>query len=175
MRICHFQGDALGVGFSAAYDLGGVQNLSSVAKELPEGTAICQPRMIAGFEHLQGILQQAREHWHRGQLLARNRSIDLLMRITCKRQISEAIVASGIERCDTIAIFGLVDSEAHAEQAMRIMESRVGSVQRRDELLLLTKDKEKYLKSLHKLPSTLSRDQLLSVLRENSALLIFSK
>ena len=161
--------------FAGAFELSKALDLNPVTKELPEGVIICQPILIAGLEHLDGILLQASQHWKRGQFLARNKSIDLLMRVTCKRQISDAIAASGIKKTDNLAIFGLVDSEAVIENSMNVLKSHVGVLKVRDELLALSKSKEKYLKSFHRLPSWLSRDQLVSALKENSALLVLSK
>lgn len=161
--------------FAAAFKIGRLVDLTPITKELPEGVTICDPRIIAGFEHLEGILQQAHQLWNRGQFLARNKSIELLMRVTCKRQISDAILASGITKIDSIAMFGVVNSESKINQAIKVMDEHFGPLQKSDDMLLLTSLKEKYLKKFHKLPSWLSRTQLLSMLKEKSALLVFSK
>ena len=163
------------ISFATAFKIRTVVDFTPITRELPEGVTICRPTIIAGFDHIEGILQQANQLWNRGQVLARNKSIDLLMRVTCKRQISDAIIASGITKTDSIAMFGIVDSESKIDESVRVINERFAPLGKNDDLLLLTNVKEKYLKKFHRLPTWLSRSQLLSVLKEYSALLVFSK
>ncbi|MGI0091627.1 MAG: KEOPS complex subunit Cgi121 [Nitrososphaerales archaeon] len=162
-------------GFARAYKLGRYFDLREVSKKLSGGTVICSPSLLAGREHIEAILVQAKEYWSRNQFLARNKSIDLLMRATCKRQISEAVSASGISNVDRVALFGLIEKAESIDESESTLMSQVGTLKRRDELLLLDSQKVKFLKKFHGLPNWLERDQLLSMLRESSVTLIFSK
>lgn len=163
------------ISFARGYRLSKALDLSDFAKRLHEGVVVCNPWMIAGVEHLQSVFIQAEEYWQRKQPLARNRSIDLLMRVTCQRQISDAVKGSGISKIDKLALFGLVESEDSIDESVSLLQNQVGEIKRSDSLLLLDKKKERYLKEFHNLPKSLSRNQLLVTLKEKSVLLAFSK
>lgn len=161
--------------FLSAFELGSFHDLRTVAKQLPEGVVICSPNLVAGEEHIMGILNQAETSWTQNISLARNRSIELLMRITCRNQISEAVIISGLTRIKDIAMFGLVNDINAENSARKIIEEYSGHLNRNDDLLLLNKKKELYLKRLHKLPGDFTAIQLLVALKEKSVLLVFAK
>lgn len=163
------------LGFAVGYDLPKTTDLSQLAKRLPLSVVLCTPRIIAGNQHVYSVLSQAQESTKRGTLLARNRSIDLLMRITCRSQISEAIDMSEISMADKLSIFGFLRDESEMDAMDRRLRGAAGEIVRNDRLLLLTKDKAKFLKRLHKLPARLNDDQLLVALSERSALLILDR
>ncbi len=163
------------IGFMTAYKLNGIFDLRSTAKSLPEGVVVCDPELIAGPEHVEGIVNQAAEYWDRNEALAKNRSIDLLMRVTCKKQIADAVSASGISRTGAIAVFGYVGNESHIEKSEEIIRTFAKDLEAKDELLSLSQKRQKYLKEFHKLPRWLNEDQLLIALKEKSALLVFAK
>ena len=91
----------------------------------------CDIEIIAGPEHIEGVLNQAAEYWDRNETLAKNRSIDLLMRITCKKQIIEAVSASGLSRTGAVAIFGYVGNESHIEKSEEIIRTLVEGFRRK--------------------------------------------
>ena len=161
--------------FLSAFELGSVHDLRTVAKQLPVGVVICSPKLVAGVEHIVVFLNQAVASWTQNIHLARNRSIDLLMRITCRNQISDAVIISGLARTKNIAMFGLVNDTNDEDRARRTIEECSGHLNRNDDLLLLNKKKELYLKRLHKLPSDFDAIQLLAALKEKSVLLVFAK
>ncbi|HVB11579.1 MAG TPA: KEOPS complex subunit Cgi121 [Nitrososphaerales archaeon] len=162
-------------GFQMAYQMEGTFDVRSASKKLLEGVIICSPKLIAGQDHIDAILSQAKEYWLRNETLARNKSIDLLMRITCQRQISDALVASGISNADALAIFGLVKTESEIKDAVEIIRSVAKDMKRSDNLLSLDNEKQKFLQKFHKLPRWLSKDQLVVALKEKSVLLVLSK
>ena len=164
-----------GIRFLSAFELDSCSDLSMVAKQLPEGVAICSPKLVAGREHIVGVLNQAEAAWTQNIHLARNRSIELLMRNTCRNQISDAVVLSGLSKSKDIAMFGLVNDRDDADKARKIIEVNTGPLNRNDDLLLLNKTKTLFLKRLHRLPSSFDNSQLLTALREKSVLLVFAK
>ncbi len=131
--------------------------------------------MIAGIEHLEAILTQTKEYFDRNQRLVRNGSLEILMRITCQRQISEAIAASHIEDTERVAILGLVHSEREIETSIERLYSICETVVLDNSLLELNKEKAARLKRFHRLPSSLTMDKLQTALQERSILLMFSK
>lgn len=161
-------------GFVAAFTLKTESNLSLTAKELPEGITICSPMMVAGIAHIDGVLKQATEYWNRKIQLARNKSIDLLMRVTCQGQIAKAVELSKISRTNEVAVFGLAAKDSEIEEALASLETKFGAA-RSDDLLVLNEEKERYLKQVHSLPESLSTDQIVPILLERSVLLVFSK
>ena len=163
------------LGFMTAYKLNGIFDLRATAKSLPEGVVACDIALIAGPEHVEGVLNQAAEYWDRNETLAKNRSIDLLMRITCEKQIIEAVSASGLSRTGAVAIFGYVGNESHIEKSEEIIRTFARDSEAKDELLSLGQERQNHLKEFHKLPVWLNRDQLLIALKEKSVLLIFAK
>jgi tRNA threonylcarbamoyladenosine modification (KEOPS) complex Cgi121 subunit len=131
--------------------------------------------MIAGIEHVEAILIQTKEYFDRNERLVRNGSLDILMRITCQKQISEAISASKIANTETVAILGLVNSEKDIESAIYRLYSTCKAAITDNSLLELNKEKATKLKQFHQLPGTLSRERLQTALQERSILLMFSK
>ena len=162
-------------GFAVGFRLSMTTDVSQFAKQVPQSVVLCTPRIIAGNQHVFPILSQSHESAKRGILLARNRSIDLLMRITCRSQISEAIIVSEISKTDRLAIFGFVKDESEIDAIHSRLRDQFGEIERKDSLLLLTKEKAKFLKQLHKLPSWLNDDQLFVALKERSALLVLDR
>ena len=124
-------------GFSMAYQLHGTFDIRSASKRLPEAVTICNPKLVAGQYHVLGILSQAKEYWLRSETLARNKSIDLLMRITCQKQIADAVIASGISKTDAVAIFGFVKNESQINSIIEIIKSVAKDMKRGDDLLSL--------------------------------------
>lgn len=163
------------LGFYCAFDLGNKMNLAKIAEQLPKSVVLCTSKIIAGIEHVSAILDQTSESSKRGINLARNKSIELLMRITCQSQITEAITTSGITDINELAIFGFVGNESIFSDALHIIASNGIQLFRNDKLLSLTKEKAMRLKQLHSLPIGLSRDELLVSLKEKSALLVFDR
>ncbi|HXQ92850.1 MAG TPA: KEOPS complex subunit Cgi121, partial [Nitrososphaerales archaeon] len=161
--------------FAIAFDLGRRYDLTAVAKEFPEGVVLCNPGLIAGIGHLEEILLQTKEYWDRNQRIVRNGSLEILMRITCQRQISEAIVASQIADTETVALLGFVASENEIEASIERLYSACKSIVTDNSLLDLTREKASKLRRFHRLPSSLPLDKLQTALQERSILLIFSK
>lgn len=160
-------------GFARAFRFRLNQDLSHVARGLVEGVAMCTPRYIAGPEHARRILIQASEYWKRDMKLARNKSIDLLMRITCQSQISTALKLSKVSDAKQIGLFGLVENAGDAELSMSKLLA-LGAI-RDDSLLKLDPRKEIFLKKFHNLPKWCTGNQVLDLLEEKSVLLVFSK
>jgi tRNA threonylcarbamoyladenosine modification (KEOPS) complex Cgi121 subunit len=162
-------------GFMTVYKLNDVFDLRKTAKNLPEGVVACLPKLIAGPDHIEAILIQAAEYWSRNETLAKNRSIDLLMRITCRRQIAEAVSASGISSTSEVAIFGCIDRESQAEESEQVIRSMDANLETRDDLLSVSKAKLDFLKEFQGLPEWFNEVQLLTALKEKSVLLVFDK
>ena len=160
--------------FAAGFTLGGTFDLAPLTGSLPEAVVVCDSSMVAGIEHLEQVLFQAHEFWKGGGGLAKKKSIDLLMRITCQRQISDAISLSKIENASNIAIFGIVKSRELVEKSLQLIFSRFPSAKREDTLLELGKQKTEFLRKVHGLPRSLTRSQIVVALKERSALLVFS-
>ena len=163
------------IGFMMAFELGRIMDLRKTAEQIPESVVVCTPMIIAGPEHVSAVLSQVQESSKRGISLARNRSIDMLMRITCRKQISEAIALSEVAKTDKYSLFGLVLKESILNEIQGIISDQAGEMKRNDSLLLLTKDKAAYLRKLHGLSESLTDDQLLVALKEKSALLILDR
>jgi tRNA threonylcarbamoyladenosine modification (KEOPS) complex Cgi121 subunit len=161
--------------FLQAFELNRNCNLSSIVKTIPEGIVICSSELIAGQEHVEAIMNQAERAWEEGLKLARNASIDLLMRITCRGQIQDAVELSGLTKARNIAIFGLANSGEDVQSALNSIQDFAGSMKRRDDLLSLDKEKEMYLRKIHNIPKSIRSDQLVTVLKEKSVLLAFDK
>ena len=96
--------------FAAAYSLDDFQNLTPLTSSLPDGVVLCDSEIVAGIDHVEQILFQASDYWQRKGKIARKKSIDLLMRITCQRQINDAIILSKISKTKSVVIFGIVQS-----------------------------------------------------------------
>ncbi len=159
--------------FVRAYKFTRIVDLKSLAKRLPEGVLLCTPQIIAGPDHARGILIQASEYWKRQLPLARNRSIDLLMRISCSAQISEAIKASNLEETKAAALLGIVKDLAEIEaHEKRLLE--LGAM-RKDSLILLDRKKERFLRKYHSIPEFTPVEQFPTLLQEKAVLLVFDK
>ena len=161
------------VGFAYAYRFDEGVNVPNIAKSLAEGVVACSPMYIAGTEHIRRVLDHAAEYWVRKMFIARNRSIDLLMRVTCQSQISKALMASKGTNLKELAIFGLSQNQKDMEKVAIAME-KAGGV-REDSLLELSSGKEAFLRKLHGIPSRCPRTQIVDLLGEKSVLLIFAK
>ena len=149
-------------------------DLAPFTISLPETVVVCDSNIIAGTEHIEQVLFQAHEYWKREGEIARKKSIDLLMRITCQRQISDAIVLSKIEKTDVCAIFGIIRSIDMIGKTLQLIVSNFPSAQRDDTLLDMGKRKTEFLKKVHHLPKSFSKSKVLVALKEKSALLVFS-
>jgi tRNA threonylcarbamoyladenosine modification (KEOPS) complex Cgi121 subunit len=160
-------------GFGRAYEFPGKRDLRKITNQLPEGIVICSPSMIAGEDHLLSVLIQSAEYWNRRIFLAKNKSIDLLMRITCQNQISKAIEASGLESCDDVCLFGLARQPTDIFESERKIEELGG--RRMDKLLDFDPKKERFLRQFHMLPSRIDRNRIPQLLQEKSAMLVFPK
>jgi tRNA threonylcarbamoyladenosine modification (KEOPS) complex Cgi121 subunit len=160
--------------FGTAFSLDMYQDLTSLTRRIPDGVVVCDSRMIGGIEHLEHVLFQANDYWLRNAELARKKSIDLLMRITCQRQINDAIDLSKISRTDSFALFGMVKSIATLEKLLQEVTTFSPRAKRNNALLELDREKVDFLKKVHKLPKALGKDRVLVALKEKSALLVFS-
>jgi tRNA threonylcarbamoyladenosine modification (KEOPS) complex Cgi121 subunit len=163
------------VAFATSFRLKSTMDLTAIAKSLPEGVVICGSSIVAGIEHVEVILIQTHEYWKRNQKIARNGSIEILMRMACKAQISEAVEASHIDKTDSVALLGLVES---VDTAQFVVEKFLTTIKpASQDISLLGLDRAKFisLKKFHQLPSKLSKAGLLVALQEKSVLLIFSR
>jgi len=165
--------DGLSLCFATAFKLEDKVDLTAFAKSLPEGVVLCNPKIVAGISHIEAILLQTREYWLRNQRLVHNGSIEILMRLAGKNQISEAVEASGIKNTKAVALLGLVPSEEEMENAVGEFLSAFKSARQNVRLLELNQEKAKWLKKFHNLPLSLSDKELLIALQELSVLLIF--
>jgi tRNA threonylcarbamoyladenosine modification (KEOPS) complex Cgi121 subunit len=148
-------------------------DLSGFAKKVKQGITLCDPRYIGGAEHVRVILVQANEYWRRGHALARNKSIDLLMRITCESQIEKALKISGLSGARHVSMFGLAESREDIEQSSSGLIS-IGASED-DSLLDLTMAKRKFLCKFHHFPFQCDKKTLVDYLAEKAVLLAFSK
>ena len=165
--------EGIPVGFAFAFEFARETDLRPLSLSFDEGVAICAAKCIGGVEHALRITRQAHESWRRGIFLARNRSIDLLMRLTCQSQISTALSISGLNKIKEVALVGVAnDRNAIDGQSSLLL---CAGAPRKDSLLNLSEDKKEYLKKIHKLPMKCSDSQLLGFLEEKAALLALSK
>lgn len=160
-------------GFGRGYLFERPTDLTTISKSLPEGTAVCSSMFVAGIDHLEFVLRQAAEYWARGYFLARNRSIDLLMRITCQRQISRALEVSGVREISEVAVYGLSRGEASVSSSEEML-TELGAI-RNDAKLELNPQKLSFLKKFHQLPEWVPRDRLALILQEKALGLVFEK
>jgi tRNA threonylcarbamoyladenosine modification (KEOPS) complex Cgi121 subunit len=152
------------------------EDLRPLARMFPEGITLCSSELMAGKEHVREVLSQASEYWKRGQFLARNRSIDLLMRITCQSQISQATAASHLEKTNSVVFMGLVGERSEALDILSKIDTAMeGRGSRDDSLLEMNQKKAAYLRKLHRLPSSYPLTKLLVFLQEKSVLLSFER
>lgn len=159
--------------FRSAYHFSRETDLRNVVSQFPEGVVACSSSFVAGKEHVDSLLAHSAESWARYTFLAHNRSIDLLMRITCQRQISKAVDASGIRSSRDVALFGLANEVSQISFAETLMKSSGGS--RDDSLLELDAKKIRFLKEFHSLPIWVETERIPQLLQEKSAILVFSK
>ena len=164
-------------GFASAWKLDKSRDLSEVTSSLPEGVTIFSTRISAGKKHLKGVLAQAAEGSIRGNLLARNKAIDLLMRLTAQSQIKEAVAISKISSTKTIGAFGFVPEDQDANAIVKQVEGSLGSsiLRRDDSLLELNAAKVAYLRKIHSIPAGFPDSLIVEFLLEKSSLLVFSK
>ncbi|MDG6907338.1 MAG: hypothetical protein JRN20_16315 [Nitrososphaerota archaeon] len=156
-----------------AFRLNEFLDLQSTAKKFSDGMVICRPILVAGADHIKETLMQANEYWVRNEELARSRSMDLLMRITCKEQISQAVASSGITSADSIVLFGVTKDESEIQRAVDLILEAAVNAERDDGLLEMNRQKFLFLKKFHALPKWLNVDQVFVALKEKSVLLIF--
>jgi len=135
---------------------------------------VCDTLNIAGLEHAEAILLQTREYWQRNQKLVRNGSIEILMRLSGKKQISEAVEASGIRETDSVALLGLANVE-EIPKLVEFFQTTFQNSMQDLKLLDLDREKARRLKKAHGLLASLPDKKLLIALQELSVLLIFSK
>lgn len=172
-HLWHLQDAVEEISFGAGFWFDEPKDLTQVAKDLEEGISICASKFIAGPRHLKNVLYQASEYWRRGKRLARNPSIDLLMRVLCQSQISKAVELSQVSFAREIAVFGISKQPSSLEGVFDTLV-KVGG-KGNDKLLEITVQKAKFLKEFHGLPNACNEDQICDLLVEKSALLVFSK
>jgi len=161
--------------FATAFKLIQTTDLTAFAKTLPEGVVVCDTGIIAGLRHVEAILLQTREYWRRNEKLVRNGSIEILMRLSGKNQISEAVRVSKIQHTKSVGLLGLVSEIAEIDKTVARLESMYQTTSQNLKLLELDREKARRLKKLHGLPLSLSDRALQLALQELSVLLIFSK
>jgi tRNA threonylcarbamoyladenosine modification (KEOPS) complex Cgi121 subunit len=167
--------DGLSLLFATAFKMRDKVDLTAFAKTLPEGVVLCDPKIVAGISHIEAILLQTREYWLRNQRLVKNGSIEILMRLSGKSQIMEAVEASGLKDTKAVALLGFASTEKEIQGIARGFLSTFKSASQDFRLLELNKGKAKWLKKFHELPLSLTEKELLIALQELSVLLIFSK
>lgn len=144
-------------------------NVSKIAELLPETTIACDSYLLAGVEHIRLVILQAITSWEQGMLLARNKSLDLLMRFTAKQQISEAIKASNLQDTRQVFLGGVAASEEEACERYNTFRSSIPqNATREDSLFDLTDEKKVSIVKLHQLKND---HMLLLKLQELSALI----
>ena len=164
------------IGFAVAWKLSAKRNLSSVTNKLPENVTIFSTKISAGQAHLKGVLVQASESSKRGLTLARNSSIDLLMRLTCQSQIKDAMRISGISSIQKIGAFGFALDDEDLGLRIQRVEAVLGrALEREDSLLEMNLAKRKFLRKLHSIPQSFPDSRIADFLLEKSSLLCFSK
>ncbi len=161
--------------FATAFRLKQKSDLTSFAKTLPNGVVLCDAGIVAGLDHVEAILLQTLEYWTRDERLVRNGSIEILMRLSGKSQISEAIGASHIQSTDSVALLGLLSNGEDVLEAVNRFQTNFSTATLDSKLLELNRRKAKLLKKDHGLPASLPDKDLLVALQELSVLLIFSK
>jgi tRNA threonylcarbamoyladenosine modification (KEOPS) complex Cgi121 subunit len=172
-RLFELENETMFFAFESAYRLPKPMDLREFTTWLPEGVVVTSPYLIAGKDHIRSVIIQTAEHWVRGISLARNKSIDLLMKVTSQDQISKALRASGIDSCKEVALFGLTNNQEQIETSHNLIK-RLGGL-RDDTLLDLDFEKVAFLKGFHSLPSWIEKDSIPKLLQEKSALLVFSR
>jgi tRNA threonylcarbamoyladenosine modification (KEOPS) complex Cgi121 subunit len=161
--------------FATAFRLDRKRDLTSFAKALPEGVVLCDTGIIAGLEHLEAILLQTREYWQRNERLVRNGSIEILMRLSAEKQISDAVEASKIQATDSVTLLGLADKVEEISKFIELFQTTFQNYSQDLRLLDLDREKARHLKGAHGLLASSPDKKLLIALQELSVLLIFSK
>jgi tRNA threonylcarbamoyladenosine modification (KEOPS) complex Cgi121 subunit len=160
--------------FATAFILDERKDLTAYAKTLPEGVVICDTGIIGGINHVEAILLQTKEYWKRNEKLVRNGSIEILMRLSARNQISEAVKDSKIQKSKSVALLGLSE-KTEIEKIISRFQSTFKTTSQNLKLLELNREKSRRLKKLHGLPVSLSDGALQVALQELSVLLIFSR
>ncbi|MHB8699799.1 MAG: hypothetical protein ACYC7D_02125 [Nitrososphaerales archaeon] len=159
-------------GFAAGLKFDSQRDFSKVTSFLSEGTILCHSQLCAGLPHIKRIFLQALTSWENGIELARNKSLDLLARVTLRPQISEAIKVSQISRTNTLAFLGIAKDASEASSSYNRFLDLIGDkVIRDDSLLNLNISKIEYLTGLHGLDSPANAFSIESQLVEMSSLL----
>jgi hypothetical protein len=119
---------------------------------------------------MEWILRQAADSWAARSFLAKNKSIDLLIRISCQRQITKALQASALGQVSEVIAFGL----PRFRESLSSIESRLAELGaiRNDQVIDLVDKKVKYLLKFHGLPHWITPYQLPGLLLEKSASLV---
>ncbi len=161
--------------FLRGYHVESKIDLRPVTKRFKEGIVLCSADLVAGPMHVRRISVQAWEYWRRGYNLARNKSIDLLMRVTCQSQIASATRLSNLIGPGRVVLFGIVQNKEDAEEAEEILIKFEGGIRRDDAVSRLTREKASKLRNLHKIPFSCTKEMLINLLQEKSILLSFEK
>lgn len=72
-----------------------MSNLRSVKKDM--AVQAVNADLVAGIQHIMGVLQQSIEAKKRGVLLSKRIEIDILLRLACTGQISKAVIDIGLK------------------------------------------------------------------------------
>ncbi len=158
------------LGFCSGYKFTTTKNLKEAAANFPQGIAICSSQLVAGASHVEWILRQAAESWVAGLSLANNKSIDLLMRISCQRQITKALEASSLGNVSEVVVFGLCKSQGSLDTVEEKLIELGGLPN--DNIINHDQKRLKFLKEFHGLPDWIISDQLPWLLVEKSAGLV---
>ncbi|MEM0030641.1 MAG: KEOPS complex subunit Cgi121 [Candidatus Nitrosocaldus sp.] len=92
---------------------GFMKSVRTLAEELHKGiiVQVINADNIAGLEHLLEVLAQSLEAERRSCLLAKRVEVDMLLRLACTRQISDAIESVGLKRGRSKAVLVVVIHE----------------------------------------------------------------
>lgn len=89
---------------------GFMKSVRTLAEELHKGiiVQVINADNIAGLEHLLEVLAQSLEAERRSCLLAKRVEVDMLLRLACTRQISDAIESVGLKKGRSKAVLVVV-------------------------------------------------------------------
>jgi tRNA threonylcarbamoyladenosine modification (KEOPS) complex Cgi121 subunit len=161
--------------FATAFKLKEKSDLTEYARSLPQGIIVSDSDIVAGLDHIEAVLLQTHQYWKRNLKIARNGSIEILMRLSCKKQIADAVLASAIKNTDSVALLGFAKDGIELERLIDDFRSTWNPVKQDIGLLNLSREKAALLKKFHGLPASMSKKRLQVALEEMSVLLIFSK
>jgi hypothetical protein len=102
--------------------------------------------------------------------LANNKSIDLLMRISCQRQITKALAASGLGNVGEVIVFGLCKYGESLDTAEEKLVDLGGLLT--DDIINLDSRRLNFLLKFHGFPNWITSSQLPDLLVEKSAGLV---